>query len=133
MTQDPGYPRARPTRYLMRSLLRNHKAAAWAWQSACRSSNRMAAGSGPTATAGVARRSTSPYRRLLRAEANRYAVSIRIDLATDVPIIKADRVQLQQVLMNIMLNGIEDRSDEGDKRSNSISDTGIGLPAEKAD
>src|ERR1700677_2873076 len=64
MTQDPGYPWARPTRYLMRSLLRNHKAAAWAWQSASLSSNRMADRSGPTATAAVARHSTFPYRRL---------------------------------------------------------------------
>jgi C4-dicarboxylate-specific signal transduction histidine kinase len=64
----PGLPLGKATRYLMRSLLRNHKAAAWAWQSASRSSNRMAAGSGPTATADVARRSTSPCQRLLRKQ-----------------------------------------------------------------
>jgi phosphoglycerate-specific signal transduction histidine kinase len=64
----PGFPWARPTRYLMRSLLRNHKVAAWAWQSASRSSNRMAGGSGPTATAGVARRFTSPCQRLPRKQ-----------------------------------------------------------------
>src|ERR1700722_14167511 len=62
------YPWARPARYLMRSLLRNNSAAAWAWQSASRSSNRMADGSGPTATAGVARRSTSPCLRLHRKQ-----------------------------------------------------------------
>ncbi|WP_245632579.1 PAS domain S-box protein, partial [Edaphobacter aggregans] len=44
---------------------------------------------------------------LLRGEANRHAVSIRTDLAADLPKITADRVQLQQVLMNLMLNGIE--------------------------
>jgi PAS domain S-box-containing protein len=64
----PGYPKATPTRCLMRSLLRNHKAAAWAWQSAGRSSNRMAGGSGLTGTAGVARRFTSRYQRLLRKQ-----------------------------------------------------------------
>jgi signal transduction histidine kinase len=82
---------------------------------------------------------------LLRGEANRYAVSIRIDLATDVPKITADRVQLQQVLMNIMLNGIEAMKDTGGALTVksqlgqdgqvliAISDTGIGLPVEKAD
>ena len=30
----------------------------------------------------------------------------RADLAADLPKITADRVQLQQVLMNVMLNGI---------------------------
>src|SRR5260370_11643702 len=45
--------------------------------------------------------------RLLRGEANEYAVSIRADLAADLPKITADRGQLQQVLINLMLNGIE--------------------------
>ena len=44
---------------------------------------------------------------LLRGEANEYAVSIRTDLAADLPQITADRVQLRRVLMNLMLNGIE--------------------------
>jgi C4-dicarboxylate-specific signal transduction histidine kinase len=39
---------------------------------------------------------------LLRSEANEHAVSIRTDLAADLPKITADRVQLQQVLMNLM-------------------------------
>jgi len=47
---------------------------------------------------------------LLRSEANEYAVSIRTYLAADLPNITADRVQLQQVLMNLMLNGY--RGDE---------------------
>ncbi len=82
---------------------------------------------------------------LLRGEANRYAVSIRTDLATDLPKITADRVQLQQVLMNIMLNGIEAMKETGGVLTAksqlgqdgqvliSISDTGVGLPDEKAD
>jgi C4-dicarboxylate-specific signal transduction histidine kinase len=48
---------------------------------------------------------------LLRSEANEYAVSIRTDLAANLPKISADRVQLQQVLMNRMLNGIEAMKD----------------------
>ena len=50
---------------------------------------------------------------LLRGEANRYAVSIRTDLAADLPQITADRVQLQQVLMNLMLNAIEAMKETG--------------------
>src|SRR5207237_9768993 len=50
---------------------------------------------------------------LLRSEANEYAVSIRTDLAADLPKITADRVQLQQVLMNLMHNGIEAMQETG--------------------
>jgi signal transduction histidine kinase len=80
---------------------------------------------------------------LLRGEAKEYAVSIRIDLAADLPEITADRVQLQQVLMNLMLNGIEAMKETGGvltvktgRGENcevliSVSDTGVGLPAGK--
>jgi len=82
---------------------------------------------------------------LLRGEANRYAISIRTDLAPDLPKITADRVQLQQVLMNLMLNGIEAMKETGGVLTVktgrgecgqvliSVSDTGIGLPAGRAD
>ncbi len=82
---------------------------------------------------------------LLRGEANEYAVSIRTDLAADLPKITADRVQLQQVLMNLMLNGIEAMKEtggvltvktgrgEGGEVLISVSDTGVGLPAGRAD
>ena len=82
---------------------------------------------------------------LLRGEANEYAVSIRMDLAADLPKITADRVQLQQVLMNLMLNGIEAMKEtggvltvktgqgEGGQVLISVSDTGVGLPAGRAD
>jgi PAS domain S-box-containing protein len=82
---------------------------------------------------------------LLRGEAYRYAVSTRTDLAADLPRITADRVQLQQVLMNLMLNAIEAMKETGgvltvkSQRNGdnqlliSVSDTGVGLPAEKAD
>jgi PAS domain S-box-containing protein len=44
---------------------------------------------------------------LLSGETTRHAVSIRTSLATGLPQIQADRVQLQQVLMNLILNGID--------------------------
>jgi signal transduction histidine kinase len=80
---------------------------------------------------------------LLRSEANRYSIDVRTYLATELPKVTADRVQLQQVLMNLMLNGIEAMKDtpgelkiklELDQDGQpliSVSDTGVGLPAEK--
>ena len=44
---------------------------------------------------------------LLSSEASRHSIPIDGELAGDLPEIMADRVQLQQVLMNLMLNGIE--------------------------
>jgi signal transduction histidine kinase len=84
---------------------------------------------------------------LLRNEAARYSISIRSELAEDVPRVMADRVHLQQVLMNLMLNGIEAMRDMGAARELtinsrqaedsqlliSICDTGVGLPAKQAD
>ena len=51
--------------------------------------------------------------RMLRGEARGHGVSIRTDLKDDLPMTVADRVQLQQVLMNLMLNGIEAMKDTG--------------------
>ena len=44
---------------------------------------------------------------MLRDEAKRHSVATRADLAEGLPKVIADRVQLQQALMNLMLNGIE--------------------------
>ena len=49
---------------------------------------------------------------MLRAEATRHGVSIRADLARKLPSV-ADRVQIQQVPMNLMLNGVEAMHDTG--------------------
>ena len=84
--------------------------------------------------------------RPLRSEANRYSISIRTELAEALPKIMADRVQLQQVFMNLMLNGIdamkettgggeliiESEQDDGQLLI-SDSDTGVGLPPEQAE
>ncbi len=81
---------------------------------------------------------------LLRSEATRYSLSIRTELAEDLPKVMADRVQLQQVFMNLMLNGIDamketavggeltikSEPDDGQLLI-SISDTGVGLPPEQ--
>jgi C4-dicarboxylate-specific signal transduction histidine kinase len=50
---------------------------------------------------------------LLRGQATRHAVSVHADLANDLPYSISDRVQVLQVLMNLMLNGIEAMSDTG--------------------
>ena len=50
---------------------------------------------------------------VLHNEAKRHSVGIRTDLAERLPKVMADRVQLQQVLMNLMLNGIEAMGDTG--------------------
>jgi PAS domain S-box-containing protein len=81
---------------------------------------------------------------LLQGEAIRYSVAMRPELAGELPKIKADRVQLQQVIMNLMLNAIEAMRDEGgeltvkSQRQDrqllfSVSDTGPGLPAGNVD
>jgi PAS domain S-box-containing protein len=81
---------------------------------------------------------------LLKGEADRYSVAMRAKLAAELPNIMADRVQLQQVFMNLMLNAIEAmRGKGGELTVNShlqdgqlqfsVSDTGVGLPMEKMD
>jgi PAS domain S-box-containing protein len=82
---------------------------------------------------------------LLRSEAARFSISMSTELIADLPKAKADRVQLQQVFMNLMLNAIEamkdtsgeltiksERNDDGQLLI-SIRDTGVGLPPEKID
>src|SRR4029077_9655611 len=82
---------------------------------------------------------------LLQNEAGASSVAIAIELAEDIPDIMADRVQLQQVLMNLMLNAIDAMKDVGGhltiaaKRGAeaelliAVSDTGVGLPADGPD
>ena len=44
---------------------------------------------------------------MIDAEIRRNAIALRTDLASDVPLIFGDRVQLQQVMLNLMLNAID--------------------------
>ena len=82
---------------------------------------------------------------LLRNEANRYSISIRVDLGADLPKIMADSVQVQQVMMNLIMNSIDAMKNVGWTRELSIrsqsaedrqlmisvSDTGVGLPPQQ--
>jgi PAS domain S-box-containing protein len=84
---------------------------------------------------------------LLHGEATQYAISVRTELASDLPQVMGDRVQLQQVLMNLVLNGMEAMKDVDTARELiinsqpakneqvmiSVSDTGVGLPPQQAD
>jgi PAS domain S-box-containing protein len=82
---------------------------------------------------------------LLDGEAIRSSVAMSTELAADLPEVMADRVQLQQVLMNLMLNAIEAMKDSGGELTVtsqreqdgqlllSVSDTGPGLPVKNVD
>jgi len=84
---------------------------------------------------------------LLRGEITRFNIIVGTDLAADLPHVMADRVQVQQVLMNLMINGIEAMKDEDGPRELaiksqraeneqllvSVSDTGTGLPPHRTD
>jgi signal transduction histidine kinase/ligand-binding sensor domain-containing protein len=82
---------------------------------------------------------------MLQKDATRHSVTMSTDLMNGLTKVMADRVQLQQALMNLMLNGIEAMPDttgelsiksqlqeDGDVLI-SVSDTGEGLPAGNAD
>src|SRR6202043_3876468 len=84
---------------------------------------------------------------LFRNEATRYNVLIRTGLAADLPKVMVDRVQLQQVFMNLMMNAIDAMKDvdgtreldiksertEDEQLLLSVSDTGAGLPPQQED
>ena len=84
---------------------------------------------------------------LLRDEATRYNISVRTELAADLPQIIGDRVQLQQVVMNLIVNSIEAMKDldglremvikaqlaENERILVSVSDTGPGFPPDRAE
>jgi PAS domain S-box-containing protein len=78
---------------------------------------------------------------LLYSEADRHSVTIRTQLGEGLPQVMADRVHLQQVFMNLMLNGMDAMKEAGRRRELtitsetedgelliSVSDTGVGLP-----
>ncbi|MEA3070695.1 MAG: hypothetical protein QOD29_2141 [Alphaproteobacteria bacterium] len=84
---------------------------------------------------------------LLEDEASRHSISVRTELAEDLPHVIGDRVQLQQVLMNLIVNGVDAMHDvdapreliiksqpvENNELLLSVSDTGVGLPRHQAD
>jgi C4-dicarboxylate-specific signal transduction histidine kinase len=84
---------------------------------------------------------------LLRNEAMRHSISVRTELAADLPQVMGDRVQLQQVLMNLIMNSIDAMKDVDDTRELaiksqraeneevvvSVTDSGVGLPPQQAE
>jgi PAS domain S-box-containing protein len=84
---------------------------------------------------------------LLRNEISRQSIAVRTQLAEALPQIMGDRVQLQQVMMNLIMNSIDamkdvdgtreltisSRSAESEQVMVSVSDTGVGLPSQQAD
>lgn len=53
---------------------------------------------------------------LIRGELDNHRVSLRLNLANGLPAVVADRVQLQQVLINILINGMQSMSAAEGKR-----------------
>ena len=82
---------------------------------------------------------------LLQQDANERSISIRTSVSPDMPEVLADRIQLQQVFMNLMLNAIDAMKESGgemkitadlssdDQLIVAVSDTGMGLPTENPD
>ena len=84
---------------------------------------------------------------LLRSEASRYNILVRTELAANLPQIIGDRVQLQQVTMNLIVNSLEAMKDveelrelaiksklgENEQLLVTVSDTGMGFPPQLAE
>jgi signal transduction histidine kinase len=85
---------------------------------------------------------------LVQRELISHQVSLRMEFAPALPMILGDRVQLQQVIINLMMNGIEamqsvtdrprelvirSRQDETHRVLVSVTDCGVGISAENAD
>ena len=83
--------------------------------------------------------------RLVRSDAQRRGVALRTELVSNLPAIAADRVGLQQVVLNLLLNAMDamDQVDARDRRlvvrtrglgdsvEVEVSDTGPGIPADR--
>src|SRR5882757_4815273 len=85
---------------------------------------------------------------LLQRELAAQHVTLRLELASAMPLIVGDRVQLQQVIINLVVNGVDamqavtDRShallirsyeDEAHQIVVAVKNSGVGIPAETAD
>jgi PAS domain S-box-containing protein len=83
-----------------------------------------------------------------RGEAEKNRVSVHAELADSLPTVRGDRVELQQVILNLVMNGIEamqsvedrprelvirSRQDEEQLVLVSVTDCGVGISAENAD
>jgi signal transduction histidine kinase len=61
---------------------------------------------------------------LTRAEVLKSGVSVRTQLAEGLPVIRADRVQLQQVILNLIVNAVEAMSGVGEGARELLINTG---------
>jgi C4-dicarboxylate-specific signal transduction histidine kinase len=82
---------------------------------------------------------------LTQHEAMRKGLALRTELAHDLPLVLGDRVQLQQVILNLVMNGVEamasvadrprelfirSRQHESDKVLVAVQDSGVGIDRE---
>ncbi|TAI60517.1 hypothetical protein CWO89_40220, partial [Bradyrhizobium sp. Leo170] len=65
---------------------------------------------------------------LTRAEVLKNGISVRTQLAESLPLIRADRVQLQQVIMNLIINAVEALSSVREGARELVITTGKGEP-----
>ncbi|TIX88601.1 ATP-binding protein [Rhizobium sp. P44RR-XXIV] len=84
---------------------------------------------------------------LVRSEIRKGQILLRTELASDLPPVTGDRVQLQQVMLNFIMNAIEALTDvvleerellvsvaaAESKITVSVRDTGVGVPSAKLD
>jgi PAS domain S-box-containing protein len=82
---------------------------------------------------------------LARHEASRHGAAIRLELASDLPPVRGDRIQLQQVIINLVVNGVQamatirdrarllivrTRRHEADEVLVAVEDAGVGIEPE---
>jgi C4-dicarboxylate-specific signal transduction histidine kinase len=84
---------------------------------------------------------------LLGSEVTRHNVSVRTELTAELSQVMGDRVQLQQIMMNLIMNSIDAMKDvdgtrelaiksqrgQNEELQVSVSDTGVGLPSKQTD
>jgi PAS domain S-box-containing protein len=85
---------------------------------------------------------------LVQCELTSHQISLRMEFAPTLPVVRGDRVHLQQVIINLVMNGIEamqsvtdrprelvirSRLDETQQVLVSVTDCGVGISAENAD
>ena len=83
---------------------------------------------------------------LTRADSATRRIGVEIDVPRDLPLVRGDRIHLQQVLLNLLLNGMDSLADVADRERSlsvrariagggfvevAVSDNGHGIPAEK--
>jgi len=82
--------------------------------------------------------------KLIEREAQKHGVRLHLDLPADLPVVRGDPIQVQQVLLNLMLNAIQAMADargggvlrvdaavQDDHVSLTVSDTGPGIAADE--